>query len=58
MKTSTKSTMPMLQEKSVTAHGDQGLQTLEGVRPLYMLPTDPFAEEVLIPGSQVAGKVK
>ena len=39
MKTSTKSTMPMLQEKPVTAHGDRGLQTLEGVRPLYLLPT-------------------
>ena len=49
--------MSMLQEKPVTAHEDQRLQTLEGVRPLYMLPTDPFAEEVLIPGFQVADRV-
>ena len=57
MKALTESTMPMLQEKPVTAHEGQRLQTLEGVRPLYMLPTDPLVEEVLIPGFQVADKV-
>ena len=30
---------------------------LDGVRPLYILPADPLAEEVLIPGFRVAGKV-
>ena len=33
------------------------LRSLKGVRPLYFLPTDPLAEEVLIPGFQTAGKV-
>ena len=33
------------------------LRSLEEVRPLYLLPTDPLAEEVLIPGFQAAGKV-
>ena len=30
------------------------LRLLEAIRPLYMLPTDPLAEEVLIPGFQAA----
>ncbi len=33
------------------------LQSLEAIRPLYMLPADPFAEEVLIPGFQAANMV-
>lgn len=33
------------------------LRLLEGIRPLYMLPVDPLAEEVLIPGFQAADKV-
>ena len=33
------------------------LRTLEHIKPLYMLPTDPLAEEVLIPGFQAASKV-
>ena len=36
---------------------ERTLRSLEGVRPLYMLPVDPLAEEVLIPGFQGAGKV-
>ena len=43
------------------ASGDRtavtALRSLDGVRPLYILPTDPLAEEVLIPGFRVAGKV-
>lgn len=33
------------------------LRALEGVRPLYILPTDPLAEEVLIPGFRLSNKV-
>ena len=40
---------------SVTAL--RALRLLDGVRPLYILPTDPLAEEVLIPGFRTAGKV-
>ncbi|MCS1408243.1 MAG: hypothetical protein M2R45_01416 [Verrucomicrobia subdivision 3 bacterium] len=36
---------------------DQRCGRLEGARPLYMLPRDPLAEEVLIPGFQVARTV-
>lgn len=32
-------------------------ETLESVRPLYMLPTDPLLDEVLIPGFRMADKV-
>jgi len=35
----------------------KSLRTLTGVRPLYFLPDDPFAEEVLIPGFETAAKV-
>ena len=35
----------------------RALRSLEGVRPLYMLPADPLADEVLIPGFREAGKV-
>ena len=41
----------------VTVTLDRTLRSLEGVRPLYMLPENPLAEEVLIPGFQAAGKV-
>ena len=41
----------------MTAPGDRLLHSLEGVRPLYMLPADPLAEEVLIPGFRAASKV-
>ena len=33
------------------------LQHLEAIRPLYFLPRDPFAEEVLIPAFEVADRV-
>lgn len=33
------------------------LHHLEGIRPLYLLPNDPLADEVLIPGFQVAASV-
>lgn len=35
----------------------QALRSVDPVRPLYLLPADPFAEEVLIPGFQTAAKV-
>lgn len=41
--------MSMTQERT--------LRSLNGVRPLYMLPVDPLSEEILIPGFQAAGKV-
>ena len=41
----------------MTATPDRTLRSLEGVRPLYILPENPLAEEVLIPGFQAAGKV-
>lgn len=44
-------------DKHVTAPGGQKLRSLQGVRPLYFLPTDPLAEEVLIPGFQSASNV-
>ena len=46
-----------VQEEPMTATETQMLRSLEGVRPLYMLPADPLAEEVLIPGFRTAGKV-
>jgi hypothetical protein len=33
------------------------LRNLEAIRPLYFLPRDPFAEEVLIPAFGVADRV-
>lgn len=36
---------------------EQNLRSLTGTRPLYMLPNDPLADEVLIPGFKAAGKV-
>ncbi len=43
-------------ETAVKAQG-RSLRQLEGIYPLYMLPTDPLAEDVLIPGFQEASKV-
>ena len=37
--------------------GNCSLHTLNGVKPLYILPTDPLAEEVLIPGFKNADTV-
>lgn len=44
-------------DKSSAAIQESKLRSLEGIRPLYMLPVDPLAEEVLIPGFQAADKV-
>jgi hypothetical protein len=33
------------------------LRQLDGIRPLYILPRDPFAEDVLIPAFGVADRV-
>jgi hypothetical protein len=35
----------------------EALRTLREIRPLYFLPADPLAEEVLIPGFRTAAKV-
>ena len=48
---------PPVRDNLVDVAAGLTLRSLEGVRPLYMLPTDPLAEEVLIPGFQSAGKV-
>lgn len=48
---------PAVQYALATAAEHQSLRVLGGVRPLYMLPVDPLAEEVLIPGFQGASKV-
>ncbi len=41
----------------IIATEERTLRSLEGIRPLYMLPADPLGEEVLIPGFQVADQV-
>jgi hypothetical protein len=41
----------------VDAHGAPSLQALTAIRPLYLLPRDPFAEEVLIAAFGVADQV-
>ena len=48
---------PPVQDDLVDIAPELTLRSLKGVRPLYMLPADPLAEEVLIPGFQSAGKV-
>ena len=48
---------PAVQDTPVTVTAERTLRSLEGVRPLYMLPSDPLAEEVLIPGFQAARSV-
>ena len=47
---------PAVQDDRVTVATPRTLRSLDGVRPLYMLPADPLAEEVLIPGFQAAGE--
>ena len=47
----------MFHEQPKTALKRRELRSLEEVRPLYMLPVDPLAEEVLIPGFQAANRV-
>ena len=49
---------PIVAEKPVSlADFNNSLRSLSEVRPLFMLPTDPFAEEILIPGFRIARKV-
>ena len=48
---------PAVQDEPETVVAVRSLRPLDGVRPLYMLPADPLAEEVLIPGFQAAVKV-
>lgn len=45
--------------KSLALAGERpaALRSLKDIRPLYFLPQDPLAEEVLIPGFQTAAKV-
>jgi hypothetical protein len=42
---------------SPAAHQGNRLRSLNDVRPLYFVPRDPLAEEVLIPGFRLAAKV-
>lgn len=46
-----------VQDKSMSASQRQTLRFLQDIRPLYFLPNDPLAEEVLIPGFKSADKV-
>ncbi|MCY4384867.1 MAG: DEAD/DEAH box helicase family protein [Nitrospinae bacterium] len=48
---------PAVRDTPTTETAERTLRLLEGVRPLYILPSDPLAEEVLIPGFQAASKV-
>lgn len=48
---------PAVKGDRATVTALRALRSLDGVRPLYILPTDPLAEEVLIPGFRAAGKV-
>lgn len=44
----------ILNEDSLIESSSQELHHIEGVRPLYLLPNDSLADEVLIPGFQAA----
>lgn len=44
-------------ESSVVDAGSSLFRTLNEIRPLYLLPDDPIAKEVLIPGFRLAEKV-
>lgn len=46
-----------VKKKPPLATESKVLRSLQNVRPLYILPNDPLAEEVLIPGFQSAAKV-
>ena len=41
----------------MNAAGNLSLRSLEGISSLYLLPNDPFVQEVLIPGFQNVGRV-
>lgn len=47
----------VLQKNSPITVSKKTLRSLDEIQPLYILPTDPFAEEVLIPGFKAAEKV-
>ena len=47
----------ILDENPLIESSGNALHHLEGIRPLYFLPNDPLADEVLIPGFQVAASV-
>ena len=47
--------MSALRKSEAFVHG--GVRVLEGIRPLYVLPADPLADEVLIPCFKEAGRV-
>ncbi len=46
-----------LENRAVIAQEKVKLRSLQDIRPLYLLPTDPLAEEVLIPGFRSANSV-
>ena len=46
-----------VQDDPLIAMTKRPLRSLDGVRPLYIMPADPLAEEVLIPGFQAAERV-
>ncbi len=48
---------PMMQDSFSSAKTGHSLRCLDDVPPLYMLPMDPLAEEVLIPGFVTARQV-
>ena len=48
---------PTVHEKPVAAAESATLRALEDIRPLYILPSDPMAQEVLIPGFQLGESV-
>ena len=48
---------PVVDGERATVTALRALRSLNEVRPLYILPADPLAEEVLIPGFRVAGRV-
>ena len=48
---------PVVQDDPVSARAEGPLKSLDAVRPLYILPVDPLAEEVLIPAFQAAERV-
>ena len=47
----------IVQDHPVSEDAERPLRSLDAVRPLYMLPADPLAEEILIPAFQASEKV-
>lgn len=48
---------PTVQGDRLTVTTERTLRSVDSARPLYILPADPLAEEVLIPGFRAADKV-